>query len=161
MGETFMKKWTEETEIDAPIEEVWTLLNGSLDNMQKIMPNVVEHEPINVTDEGVGSVYRQKYKEGKRVEEYEVETVEYMNTPEYKKLKIAFVLANMFDITAKYELRKLTDNKTHFIYTTTNRPLKWFVNIILLFAGNKVTAQFVERVKHTAEAEYSKTAFNV
>lgn len=152
-----MKKWTEETEIDAPIEEIWKLLNGSLDNMQKIMPNVVEHEPVNVTDEGVGSVYRQKYKEGKRIEEYEVETVEYMNTPEYKKLKIAFVLANIFDITAKYELRKRTGNKTHFIYTATNRPLKWFVKIILLFAGKKVTTQFVKRVKHTAETEHSKT----
>ena len=33
-----MKQWTKEIEIDAPIEHVWRYLNGSLENMQKIMP---------------------------------------------------------------------------------------------------------------------------
>ncbi|MFB4164110.1 SRPBCC family protein [Alteribacillus sp. JSM 102045] len=132
-----MKKWTKTIEIDVPIEEVWELLDGSLENMQKIMPNVVENEPVKITEEGVGSIYLQKYKEGKRIEEYEVEMIEYLNTPEQKILKVGFVLANMFDITAKYELTKLDSCRTQLIYTATNRPLKWFVKIFLMFATKK------------------------
>ena len=74
-----MKSWTREIEINAPIDQVWKLLDGTLEDMQKIMPQVVEHTPVKVTEEGVGTIYRQKYKEGKRIEEYEVKTLEYQN----------------------------------------------------------------------------------
>ncbi|WNS73552.1 SRPBCC family protein [Bacillus sp. DTU_2020_1000418_1_SI_GHA_SEK_038] len=148
-----MKQWTHEVEIDAPIEKIWNLLNGSLENMQKIMPNVVENTPIKITDEGVGSVYRQKYKEGNRVEEYEVETIEYLDSSTYKKLKVGFTLANMFDITAFYELIHINDEKTLFKYTVTNRPLKWFVKFLLLLSNKKVVVEFSDRVKQIAESE--------
>lgn len=149
-----MKTWTKDIEIHAPIEQVWKLLNGSLENMQKIMPQVVEHKPIKITEEGVGSVYRQKYKEGNRIEEYDVETIEYVDDPDHKKLKVGFTLANMFEITASYELTQKKD-QTHFRYTVTNRALKWFVKLLLLFASEKVVNQFVERVKRAAEEAVS------
>jgi len=107
-----MKQWTKEIEIDVPIEQVWSFFNGSLENMQKIMPQVVENKPITITEGMVGSVYLQKYKEGKRVMEYQVETLEFHDSPNEKKLKVGFTLANMFDITARYELVKLNDHKT-------------------------------------------------
>ncbi|MGO4889942.1 SRPBCC family protein [Anaerobacillus sp. MEB173] len=146
-----MKQWAKDIEIDAPIEQVWVLFDGSIENMQKIMPQVVEHKPIKITDEVVGSVYRQKYKEGKRIEEYDVETLEYSNAPNKKKLKVGFKLANMFEITALYELNKINEHKTSFKYTVTNRPLKWFVRLFLLFASEKVVVKFLERVKKAAE----------
>lgn len=59
----------------------------------------------------------------------------------------------MFEITAFYELNKINDNKTSFTYTVTNRPLKWFVKLFLLFATDKVVVEFLERVKKVAEAE--------
>ncbi len=148
-----MKQWTKEIEIDAPIEHVWKFFDGSLENMQKIMPQVVENKPLTITDGMVGSVYLQKYKEGKRVMEYEVETLEYIDTANEKKLKIGFTLANMFDITARFELVKLSDQQTFFKYTATNRPLKWFVKLFSLFASDKVVVEFVERVKKVAESE--------
>ncbi|MEN2768811.1 SRPBCC family protein [Ornithinibacillus xuwenensis] len=149
-----MREWTKDTEINAPIDQVWKYFEGSLADMQKIMPNVVENQLVKETDEGVGTIYRQKYREGKRVQEYEVETLIYENEPEYKKMKVGFTLANMFEITATYELKRLADNKTYFCYTTTNKPLKWFVKLILKLAGSdKVVVQFVERVKRVAEAE--------
>lgn len=148
-----MKQWTSEVEIDAPIEKIWSLFDGSLENMQKIMPRVVENNPKTITDNKVGSVYVQKYREGKRVMEYEVETIEYVDTAEEKKMKAGFTLANMFDITARYELVKLSDSKTSFKYTATNRPLKWFVRLFLLFASEKVVVEFVQRVKKVAESE--------
>ena len=148
-----MKEWTREIEIDAPIERVWKLFNGSLEEMQKIMPQVVENKPITITDDIVGSVYLQKYKEGKRIMEYNVETLEYMDSSNEKKVKVGFTLAKMFEITAQYELVKLDDHKTFFRYTTTNRPLKWFVKLFLLFSTEKVVIEFVERVKKVAESE--------
>lgn len=148
-----MKQWTREVEIDAPIEKVWKYFDGSLENMQKIMPQVVENKPKTITDDKVGSVYVQKYREGKRVMEYEVETLEYVDTADEKKMKAGFTLANMFDITARYELVRLSESKTSFKYTATNRPLKWFVNLFLLFANDKVVIEFVQRVKKVAETE--------
>lgn len=148
-----MKQWTKEIEIDAPLEHVWKYLNGSLENMQKIMPQVVANEPITITENLVGSVYLQKYKEGKRVMEYEVKTLEYVDSPNEKKMKVGFTLGNMFEITAKYQLVKLDDDKTRLTYTTTNKPLKWFVKLFLLFANEKVVVEFVERVKRVAESE--------
>ncbi|WP_311627020.1 hypothetical protein [Peribacillus simplex] len=48
-----MKKWTRDIEINAPIEHVWKFLDGSVENMQKIMPQVVEHKPVKITEEVV------------------------------------------------------------------------------------------------------------
>jgi hypothetical protein len=152
-----MKEWTKEVEINAPIEHVWGLLNGTLEDMQKIMPQVVGHLPIKVTDEGVGSIYRQRYKEGKRIEEYDVETLAYVNNLDKKDLKVGFTLANMFEITALYELSQTDGQKTLFRYTCTNRPLKWFLKFFLLFSSDKVVIQFCDRVKKLAEEEYDKT----
>ncbi|WP_318616283.1 SRPBCC family protein [Sporosarcina sp. YIM B06819] len=148
-----MKKWTSEVEINAPIEKVWQLFDGSLENMQKIMPQVVGNKPISITDEVVGSIYLQEYKEGKRVMKYEVETLEYGNSLDVKKMKVGFTLANMFDITASYQLVKIDEFRTAFTYTTTNRPLKWFVKLFLLFGTDKVVVEFVQRVKMVAESD--------
>ncbi|MFB5662602.1 SRPBCC family protein [Alteribacillus sp. HJP-4] len=151
-----MKQWTKEIEIHAPVEEVWSLFDGSLENMQKIMPQVIEHKPVKVTEGGIGSIYRQKYQEGKRVEEYEVETLEYMDAPGNKVLKVGFTIANMFEITAAYELIKMNENKTHFRYTATNKPLKWYIKPLIVLASSKVVVTFVERVKRVAEEEAAR-----
>jgi len=148
-----MKSWTKDIEINATIEQVWKYLDGSLENMQKIMPNVVEQKPVTITENRVGSIYRQKYKEGNRIEEYDVKTEEYLDTPEKKKLKVSFILANMFEISAMYELDMVSEDKTRLRYTVTNRPLKWFVKIFLLFATEKVVVEFLERVKNVVEAD--------
>ncbi|MFJ7737540.1 SRPBCC family protein [Lysinibacillus sp. NPDC097287] len=150
-----MKTWTKNIEINAPIEHVWKFFNGSLEEMQKIMPQIVENTPVKVTEEVVGSVYRQKYKEGKHIQEYDVETFEYLDKPDKKRLKVGFTLANLFEIMALYELRKINESKTSFTYTVTNRPLKWLVKLFLIFASEKVVVKFVDRVKSVAEAEIS------
>lgn len=147
-----MKQWTNTVEINAPIETVWQLFDGSLENMQKIMPKVVGNQPVTITDEMVGSIYLQKYQEGKRVMEYEVETLEYSDSSDEKKMKVGFTLGNMFDITAGYHLVKIDESRTSFTYTTTNRPLKWFVKLFLLFGNDKVVVEFVQRVKKIAES---------
>jgi len=81
-----------------------------------------------------------------------VETLDYLNDNDQKKIKVGFTLANLFEITALYEMKKMNDQKTHFKYTTTNKPLKWFLKFFMLFATEKVV-EFVERVKLVAETE--------
>ncbi|SFB05473.1 hypothetical protein SAMN04488072_10692 [Lentibacillus halodurans] len=153
-----MKKWSNDIEIDAPIGHIWKLFDGSLEDMQKIMPNVVAHEPVKVTEEGAGSIYRQKFQEGKRIEEYDVETFLYKNEPDYKEMKVGFTLANTFQITAYYELKKLGENKTYFRYETTSQPLKWYLKLLVkLAASNKVVTRFLNRVKQVAEKEQANT----
>lgn len=152
-----LKQWTKSIEIDASIEKVWDLFDGSVEKMVKIMPQVVEHKPIKITEDVVGSVYRQKYKEGKRIEEYDVTTLEHLDTPNEKKLKVGFTLAKLFEITACYQLQRIGENKTLFTYTATNQALKWFVNLFLLFANDKIVVEFVERVKKEVEAEQIPT----
>lgn len=83
------------------------------------------------------------------------ETLEYVNHPDYKKLKVGFTIADMFEITAFYELKKINETKTHLKYTTTNRPLKWYMKIFLMFRSDKVVAEFLERVKQVAETDQS------
>lgn len=124
--------------------------------MQKIMPQVVEHTKVKETADRVGSVYRQKYKEGKRIEEYDVHTLDYFNSPTEKRLKIGFTLAGLFDITALYELVQIGDRKTKLTYTVTNQALKWFMKLLLFFSNDKVVLQFLERVKKVAESEYHR-----
>jgi hypothetical protein len=146
-----MKEWTKEIDIDAPIEKIWSLFDGTLENTQKIMPQVVSQTPVKVTEEKVGSIYRQQYKEGKRIEEYDVETLVYLDTPDHKKMKVGFNLANYFEITAGYELTKINDHQSRFKYTTTNKPLKAIFKLFLWFASDKVVVKFVEKVKEVAE----------
>ena len=71
-----------------------------------------------------------------------------------ERLKVGFILANMFDITALYELKAADIQKTTFSYTVTNRALKWFIIPFLWFASDKVVVNFLERVKKVAENEY-------
>lgn len=152
-----MKEWTRDIEINAPLDQVWKLLDGTLEDMQKIMPNVIENELVTGSENGVGAVYRQKYREGKKVQEYNVKTLVYENEADFKKLKVGFNLANMFDITTTYEVKKLSDHTTYFRYTTTNTPLKWVTKLLLkLVNSDKVVVQFVERVKQVAEKEMAE-----
>ena len=46
-----MKTWTKDIEINAPIEKVWQYLDGSFEDMQKIMPQVVGNQPVKITVE--------------------------------------------------------------------------------------------------------------
>ncbi|MFB9758891.1 SRPBCC family protein [Ectobacillus funiculus] len=150
-----MKSWTEEVQINASIEHVFSYLDGPLEQMQKIMPQVIENTPVKETAAVVGNVYLQKYKEGEEIQEYEVETLEYVNTSTHKTLKVEFVLANMFNITATYELEKIDEDHTLFRYIATNQALNENAERFLQFATNEVVVSFVNRVKSVAESEYN------
>ncbi|MBC1870276.1 SRPBCC family protein, partial [Listeria seeligeri] len=60
-----MMTWNEEMVIEANIEVIWNLFQ--LENIQRIMPQIIENEVIEMKEGIVGARYRQKYQEGKRV----------------------------------------------------------------------------------------------
>lgn len=147
-----MKQWSSEIEIDRPIEKIWLYLDGPLEQMRKIMPQMIENKPVRLKDDVVGSIYRQKYKDGKRTMEYDVHVLEYSNHLNHKKLKIGFTLSNSFEITALYELHRIDDQKTRLRYTATHKAMKWLFKLFMIFTTDKVVVTFLERVKRVAES---------
>jgi len=148
-----MKHWTKEVSIHAPIDKIWKLFDGSLEDIRRIMPNIITHEPLTETKDEVGRVYRQVYQEGKRMHEYDVTTMEYANQTDYKKMTTAFLHGKMFRIITSYELIKVAEKETIFRYITANEPLKWYIKPLLIFTGDGVVEKFVEHVKYIAEEE--------
>jgi hypothetical protein len=150
-----MITWNEEKVISVNIEKVWDLFSD--ENMQRIMPNVVEHTPIEKKEGIVGSTYRQSYKEGKRVETYIVETLGYENTESKKHLHIGFTLGKAFEIEAAFTLIKIDETSTRFIYTGHNKGINFLGKVMLKIAGdknnNKVVQDFMDKVEEEAVRE--------
>jgi hypothetical protein len=144
-----MIKWNEERIIPVNIEEIWNLFK--LENIQRIMPNVVENKVLEQKEGVVGTKIQQKYKEGKRIETYIVEDLEYDNMPEKKHNKIGFTLAKAFEIEASFTLVKIDEEETNFIYSGQNKGLNFLGKVLLKLGGernnNKVVTDFMDRVE--------------
>ncbi|WP_345239317.1 SRPBCC family protein [Pontibacillus salipaludis] len=150
-----MIKWHEERIIPVNIEVIWRLFE--IENLQRIMPNVIENKVIERKEGVVGTTYQQKYKEGKRVETYIVEDLEYENTPLKKHNKIGFTLAKAFEIEASFTLIKQSENETRFIYKGQNVGLNFLGKTLLKLGGQKnnqkVVVDFMGRVEKEALVE--------
>ena len=147
-----MIEWKEEITIETNIEKVWSLFSDK--NIKKIMPKVEEHILIEKTEEEVGAKHRQSYREGKRVETYIVETVEYEDFVDNKHKQIRFVLGKAFEITLTFTLYKIDDMQTKFIYAGRNKGVN-FVGRAMLKLGseksnNKVVDEFLQMVQEEA-----------
>ena len=150
-----MIKWHEERIIPVNIETIWTLFQ--LENIQRIMPNVIENKVIEKKEGVVGSKYEQKYKEGKRIETYIVEDLEHENTPVKKHNKIGFTLAKAFQVEAAFTLVKVGEDETRFIYQGQNTGLNFLGKTLLKLGGEKnnkkVVTDFMDRVESEALKE--------
>jgi hypothetical protein len=147
-----MIQWKEETTIQVSIEKLWSLFLDK--NIKKIMPKVEEHTLIEKTEEEVGAKHQQKYREGKRVETYIVETLSYENLPDKKLKTIQFVLGKAFEITFTFTLLKMSENETKFIYQGQNKGVN-FVGRAMLKLGseksnNVVVKEFMQKVEGEA-----------
>lgn len=148
-----MIQWKEEILIETNIEKVWNLFLD--ENIKRIMPKVEEHTLIEKKEGEIGAKYLQKYREGKRVESYMVETLDYQNDESKKLKKITFVLGKAFEITLTFILIKIDDANTKFIYEGQNKGVN-FVGRAMLKLGseksnNKVVQEFLLKVKQEAE----------
>ncbi|WP_342600174.1 SRPBCC family protein [Psychrobacillus sp. FSL H8-0483] len=147
-----MLTWNKEIIIEAPIETIWNLFE--LDQIQRIMPNIVEHKPLELKEGVVGSTYEQTYQEGKRTEKYIVTDTEYENTDQMKHKKIEFTLAKAFKIQTSFTLVKLDNQSTKFIYAGQNEGLnlmgKTFIKLGSSKKNDRVVEDFVEVVRTEA-----------
>lgn len=147
-----MIQWKEEKMIEVNIEKVWSLFFD--ENIKKIMPKVEEHTIIEKTEVEVGAKHQQKYREGKRVETYIVETLAFGDTPDKKHKQISFVLGKAFNISLTFTLIKIDENHTKFIYEGQNEGVN-FVGRAMLKLGseksnNLVVKEFMDKVEQEA-----------
>jgi hypothetical protein len=147
-----MIKWKEETIIEANIEKVWSLFFDK--NIKKIMPKVEEHTLIEKTEVGVGAKHEQKYREGRRVETYIVETLAFEDQPDKKHKQISFVLGKAFKISLSFSLLKINDNQTKFIYEGQNEGVNFVGRAMLKLGSEKsnniVVQEFMQKVQQEA-----------
>ncbi|MBC1212568.1 SRPBCC family protein [Listeria booriae] len=147
-----MMTWNEEMVIEANIEVIWNLFQ--LENIQRIMPQIIENEVIEMKEGIVGSRYRQKYQEGKRVETYIVEDLAHEDTSERKHNTSGFVLAKAFKIETSFTLEKIDEKSTRFIYSGTNQGINFLGKILMKLSSSKnndkVVADFMKRVETEA-----------
>lgn len=145
-------QWKEETIIEANIEQVWELFFDK--NIKKIMPKVEEHTLIEKNEWEVGAKHEQKYREGKRIETYIVETLAYEDREDKKKKQISFVLGKAFEITLTFTLEKIDEGHTRFIYEGQNKGVNFVGRAMLKLgsekANNQVVQDFMELVRQEA-----------
>lgn len=146
--------WNREMAISVNIETVWNLF--ALENIQRIMPQVVEHKVIEGKPGIVGTKYQQKYQEGKRIEAYIVEDLEHENTPTKKHNKIGFVLAKMFEVEASFTLIKVDEENTKFIYSGRNKGVNLLGKTLLKLGGTKNNEKVVSDFMNLVECEALK-----
>lgn len=153
-----MIKWKEEMLIPVNIEIVWNLFE--LENMQRIMPQVVETKVLEKKEGIVGSTYEQQFKEGNRIERYIVEDLEHEDTSDKKHNKSGFVLGKAFEIETSFTLIKLSENETKFIYSGQNKGINFLGRSLLKLGGTKsnqkTVDEFMERVRKEALKDIGK-----
>lgn len=147
-----MIQWKEDITIEANIEKVWSLFSDK--NIKKIMPKVEEHTLIEKTEEEVGAKHQQKYREGKRVETYIVETLAYENLPDKKRKQIQFVLGKAFEISLAFTLEKMDETHTKFIYEGQNKGVNFVGRAMMKLGSEKsnniVVQEFLKKVEEEA-----------
>ncbi|MBC6314392.1 SRPBCC family protein [Listeria grandensis] len=147
-----MQTWNEEMVIEANIEVIWNLFQ--LENMPRIMPQIIENEVIEKKEGVVGSKYRQKYQEGKRVETYIVEDLAHEDTPNRKHNTSGFVLAKAFKIETSFTLEKIDENSTRFFYSGSNQGVNFLGKALMKLGStknnDKVVIDFMKRVETEA-----------
>lgn len=147
-----MIQWNEEIIIPTNIETVWRLFGD--DQVQRIMPNVVERKSLEVKEGIVGSTYTETYQEGKRQESYIGTILEFQDTPTLKHKKTEFILAKAFKIQTSFTLEKIDENTTRFIYSGQNEGINFLGRSLLKLGGtknnNKVVTDFINLVKNEA-----------
>lgn len=147
-----MIQWNEEITIEANIEKVWDLFRDR--NIKKIMPKVEEHQLIEGKETEAGARHRQKYREGKRVETYIVDTLAYEDLADRKLKTIGFTLGKAFEIMLTFMLVRLDDKRTRFVYSGQNKGVNFVGRAMLKLGGQKsnlaVVHEFLKKVEQEA-----------
>ncbi|MGM0838274.1 MAG: SRPBCC family protein [Bacillota bacterium] len=149
-----MIQWKEERVIPVNIEKLWELFLDK--NITKTMPKVEEHILVEKTEGEVGAKHQQKYREGKRVETYIVETLAYEDREDKKLKQINFVLGKAFEINLTFELHKIDEAHTKFIYSGYNKGANFVGRAMLKLGSEKANQKVVQEYMDRVETEAMK-----
>ncbi|MFJ5769710.1 SRPBCC family protein [Psychrobacillus sp. NPDC093180] len=153
-----MKKWKKEVELNVPIEFAWPFFYGDVEKKKMIFPKVVGEEILESTEQVVGSVIHQTYQIGSLTEQYEITIRKYADESDYKMIQESFILNDRFQMTIDYELQRVDNKTTKFIYTSLNKPKNPLLSLFQLFGRDEVVVNFMNRTKDTIENAYKTTA---
>lgn len=149
-----MIQWKEERVIPVHIEKLWELFLDK--NITKTMPKVEEHILIEKKEGEVGAKHQQKYREGKRVETYIVETLAYEDRDDKKLKQISFVLGKAFEINLTFELHKIDETHTKYIYSGYNKGVNFVGRAMLKLGSEKANQKVVQEYMDRVETEAMK-----
>ncbi|GGA26745.1 SRPBCC family protein [Psychrobacillus lasiicapitis] len=153
-----MKKWKKEVELNVPIEFAWSFFYGDVEKKKMIFPKVVEEAILESTEQVVGSVIHQTYQNGSLTEQYEITIQKFVDELDNKMIQESFVLNDRFRMTIDYELQRVDNKTTKFIYTSLNKPKNPLLSLFQLFGSDEVIVNFMNRTKDTIENAYKTTA---
>lgn len=140
--------------INRPIEDVFDLTNDHVAEWSII---VVEDEPIETTEDGLGSTFRTVTEDrGQRMEF--LGTVTAFEPPQYSAVHLE---GEMFNIDAVYQFEKLSEDETRVTQTSRVTP-KGFLKVFFLLFGwlmkkssCKATQKELESLKAFCESQSS------
>lgn len=150
-------KWNETININCNINKVFELMDLNNEHTRKIlMPNVISHTPLHLCDEVIGSVYKQEYIEGKKVQTYNVKITDYLDSAEKKISSFEFTLEKFAKIQGVYTLVKIDENNTELNYSGssigTNFAFKALIYLFSILSFRKNEAlKYITNVKVLAE----------
>lgn len=153
-----MKKWKKEVELNVPIEFAWPFFYGDLEKKKLIFPKIVGEEILESTEQVVGTVIHQTYQIGSLTEQYDITIRKYADESDYKMIQESFILNDRFQMTIDYELQRVDNKTTKFIYTSLNKPKNPLLSLFQLFGRDEVVVNFMNRTKDTIENAYKTTA---
>jgi len=78
--------------------------------MQVLIPELVAHKPLNITDEVTGSTYEHTIKTDGEELKYEITILEYIEVDKEKKFNLTFKIENMFQAYLEYKLTVIDEN---------------------------------------------------
>ncbi len=149
-----MIEWDEQCIINAPIDRVWALFSDQ--QLQTIMPQLEKHELVEGSANKVGSKYAQENRIKGRLVSYIMEITAFSDLPEQKQKDLYFVPAGLFYIRLSFELKKIDDHQTLFIYRGSNRGANMFGRTLLKLdpqnSSKQEVIELMERVKIVAES---------
>ncbi|CAM3787772.1 SRPBCC family protein [Alkalicoccus chagannorensis] len=147
-------EWREETLIPTHIEVLWNVFQDA--NISDILPSVETHELVEGKPDSEGARHRQTYRCGRKVSTHIVETFKYIDEPSYKEKEIAFQLQDAYQIRLRFQLRKLNENETMFIYEGEYEAVNFVARIKHKFVEKdterRMVQRFVQRVREETGA---------
>ncbi|ANU28512.1 SRPBCC family protein [Planococcus versutus] len=149
-----MIEWNEQCVIKAPIDRVWVLFSDQ--HLPTIMPQLEKHELVEGSPNKIGAKYAQQNRIKGRLVSYIMELTVFSDLPEHKQKDLYFVPAGLFYITLSFDLKKLDDHQTLFIYRGSNRGANVVGRTLLKLDSQNSSKQevlaFMQRVKKIAES---------